>query len=50
MCGITLSVLLATFRIHWPVSAKFNQIGKDLKGVRFAQAYENIRRKERNPN
>lgn len=40
MCGTTLLVLPATFRTYWPVSAKFNQIGKDLKGVRFAQACE----------
>lgn len=40
MCGTTLLVLPATFWIHWPVSAKFNQIGKDLKGARFAQACE----------
>lgn len=40
MCGTTLSVLPSTFWIHWPVSAKFNWIGKDLKGIRFAQACE----------
>lgn len=30
----------ATLQIHWPPSAKFNQIGKDLKGVNFVQACE----------
>lgn len=30
----------AAFQIRWPASAKFNQIGKDLKGVNFAQACE----------
>lgn len=41
-----MSVLPVTFWIYWPVSAKFNQIGKDLKGVRFAQACEKQQERE----
>lgn len=30
----------AAVQIHWPASAKFNLIGKDLEGANFAQACE----------